>query len=505
MSFQICGTRASRFAPLACLLVLVAGGRPAYAQVSGVVRLLSTASMTVQGEKDTITAGVNWTAGPAATGTITVIDTVQCSGASDPTVATLGTITLGSATSASPGAGTLDLFSFPCTGQNLLVASYGGDANYSPGLSATLVETVLGQFTPTQLSLGSSPNPTDVGQTVVFSVQVTSVPTNGSNPSGTATFSDTSTGHVLGIGIVQTTGSGVHLVTGASMQTSSLAAGAYAVQAVYSGDSIYGPSTSQIVTQVIGPTVTLPSIQTGGVVSASEFGQFTSTAPGAFVEIHGVNLAMLTRSWAASDFQGVNAPTSLEGTSVTIGGQAAYISYISPNQVNAQVPDIQPGPQDVIVTTPAGSSPAYSVTVNAKEPGLLAPASLVVGGMQYAGALFSDGATFALPPGAVPAVASRRAVPGDVLTLYGVGFGPVTPPSPSGQIVQQSNTLVASLVVSFAGVPATMPYSGLAPQSVGLYEFNVVVPNVAASDLVPLTFSLDGVSGTQTLYVAVGN
>jgi len=81
----------------------------------------------------------------------------------------------------------------------------------------------------------------------------------------------------------------------------------------------------------------------------------------------------------------------------------------------------------------------------------------------------------------------------------------VTPPSPSGQIVQQSNTLVASLVVSFAGVPATMPYSGLAPQSVGLYEFNVVVPNVAASDLVPLTFSLDGVSGTQTLYVAVGN
>jgi uncharacterized protein (TIGR03437 family) len=479
MSFQICGTRASRFAPLACLLVLVAGGRPAYAQVSGVVRLLSTASMTVQGEKDTITAGVNWTAGPAATGTITVIDTVQCSGASDPTVATLGTITLGSATSASPGAGTLDLFSFPCTGQNLLVASYGGDANYSPGLSATLVETVLGQFTPTQLSLGSSPNPTDVGQTVVFSVQVTSVPTNGSNPSGTATFSDTSTGHVLGIGIVQTTGSGVHLVTGASMQTSSLAAGAYAV--------------------------TLPSIQTGGVVSASEFGQFTSTAPGAFVEIHGVNLAMLTRSWAASDFQGVNAPTSLEGTSVTIGGQPAYISYISPNQVNAQAPDIPPGPQDVVVTTPAGSSAAYTVTVNPTEPGLLAPSWLVVGGMQYAGALFSDGATFALPPGAVPAVASRRAVPGDVLTLYGVGFGPVTPPSPSGQIVQQSNTLVASLVVSFAGVPATMPYSGLAPQSVGLYEFNVVVPNVAASDLVPLTFSLDGVSGTQTLYVAVGN
>jgi len=139
-----------------------------------------------------------------------------------------------------------------------------------------------------------------------------------------------------------------------------------------------------------------------------------------------------------------------------------------------------------------------------RSRGLLAPASRGGWWKQYAGRVlrWSDPSPSA-GSGSRRRVAARRAR--DVLTLYGVGFGPVTPPSPSGQIVQQSNTLVASLVVSFAGVPATMPYSGLAPQSVGLYEFNVVVPNVAASDLVPLTFSLDGVSGTQTLYVAVGN
>jgi uncharacterized protein (TIGR03437 family) len=48
-------------------------------------------------------------------------------------------------------------------------------------------------------------------------------------------------------------------------------------------------------------------------------------------------------------------------------------------------------------------------------------------------------------------------------------------------------------------------YSGLAPNYIGLYQFNVVVPNVAASDTVPVTFTLGSAASTQTLYVAVGN
>jgi uncharacterized protein (TIGR03437 family) len=48
-------------------------------------------------------------------------------------------------------------------------------------------------------------------------------------------------------------------------------------------------------------------------------------------------------------------------------------------------------------------------------------------------------------------------------------------------------------------------YAGLSPQSVGLYQFNVVVPNLPANDLTPVTFTLNGVAGTQTLYTAIGN
>jgi uncharacterized protein (TIGR03437 family) len=79
------------------------------------------------------------------------------------------------------------------------------------------------------------------------------------------------------------------------------------------------------------------------VVSASAFGEFTSVSPGSWIEIYGSNLAVDSRSWPASDFNGVNAPTSLDGTSVTIGGQAAFVDFISPGQVDALVPcDVPP-------------------------------------------------------------------------------------------------------------------------------------------------------------------
>jgi uncharacterized protein (TIGR03437 family) len=62
-----------------------------------------------------------------------------------------------------------------------------------------------------------------------------------------------------------------------------------------------------------------------------------------------------------------------------------------------------------------------------------------------------------------------------------------------------------NLQVSLGGAPATVSYAGLAPGFVGLYQFNIVVPNVAPSDAVPLTFTLGGFSGSQTLFIAVGN
>lgn len=246
-----------------------------------------------------------------------------------------------------------------------------------------------------------------------------------------------------------------------------------------------------------------PAIAPNGVVSASAFGEFKAAAPGSWIEIYGSNLAAQTLEWSTSDFNGANAPTSLEGTSVLIGGQPAYVSYVSNGQVNAQVPNLPAGPQPLVVSTAAGSNQAYTITINQTEPGLLAPSQFQIGGKQYVGALFPDAVTFVLPSGAAAGVPSRPAKPGDTITIYGVGFGPVAPDTPPGQLVPGVNQLTTPLEIQIGGVAAPLEYSGLAPDEVGLYQFNVTVPNVASGDAIPLTFTLGGVSSSQTLYIAI--
>ncbi len=107
---------------------------------------------------------------------------------------------------------------------------------------------------------------------------------------------------------------------------------------VYIGD--FGNNRVRLLTQALAANT--PVVSNGGVVSASAFGEFTSLAPGTWIEIYGANLATTAREWGSADFNGNNAPTALSGTSVTINGQPAFVSFISPQQVNVQVPSTLP-------------------------------------------------------------------------------------------------------------------------------------------------------------------
>ncbi len=247
-----------------------------------------------------------------------------------------------------------------------------------------------------------------------------------------------------------------------------------------------------------------PAITPNQVISAGSFGAFPAIAPATWVEIYGANLAT-TRSqiWSGADFTGNMAPSALGGTTVTVAGKRAYINFVSPAQVNIQVPsDVPTGSQPLVVTTAGGSSAAYSITVNATQPGLLAPPAFRINGSQHVVALLSNTLTYVLPA-TIAGISTARAKPGDTLTLYGIGFGPVTPSIPAGQIAEQTNALQSALQITFAGVPATPTYAGLSPGFVGLYQINVVVPPVAASDTVPVAFRLAGAAGSQNLVIAV--
>jgi uncharacterized protein (TIGR03437 family) len=262
-----------------------------------------------------------------------------------------------------------------------------------------------------------------------------------------------------------------------------------------------------------------PAIRTSnGVISASDFGALAAVAPGSWIEIYGTNLASTTRQWGASDFSGTNnidAPTSLSNTTVSIGGQSAFVEFISPTQVNAQVPGtVGLGSQPVIVGTPSGNSAAYNVTVNLEQPALFAPADFKILGVPYVGALFPDLTTYVVPPGSFAGINSRAAKPGDTIVFFGIGFGPV-PGNPPGQVPQAVNGLSLPIQPKFYfnGVQAQVSYAGLAPGFIGEYQFNVIVPSltvpVGTPTAVALTFTVNvngsNVAGTQTLYTSVEN
>ncbi len=267
------------------------------------------------------------------------------------------------------------------------------------------------------------------------------------------------------------------------------------------GDYIYTTKAT------ISPAVAQqrPSVQSDSAVVAQGFGGGRNIAPGTWIEIYGQTLSNITREWAGGDFNGSNAPTTLETVKVSVAGRDAFVRFVSPGQVNVQVPDgIGAGPVNVVVTNSAGSSSNIQMTAVSRGPQVLAPANFRVGGRQLVAALFTDNATFVGRAGEISGVTTRPARAGETIILYGIGFGATTPANPAGVIAPAGALLPTNTTVLFGSAPATLSYRGLAPGFVGLYQLNVVVPTVAAGD-VRLAITVDGVPMTQEVFTVVGN
>lgn len=260
--------------------------------------------------------------------------------------------------------------------------------------------------------------------------------------------------------------------------------------------------------------VTITSID-----SASAYGGYSYFASGSWLEIKGTNLAdpndpqlnnsTHSRQWSSSDFIGNNAPTALDGVSVSINGKPAFVSYISPTQINVQAPEDSTIGNVAITATncKATSSPAM-FSRRALAPGLLAPSNYSSGGKQYLVATFQSDGAYVLNTslGASFGLNSRPAKPGDVIVAYGIGFGDVLPSVLPGTIVQQENAVSNFVNFSFdtAAAAANTIYSGLAGSFVGLYEFYIVVPGLSNGDH-QLIVTQNGIALPQTFYLTVQN
>ena len=263
-------------------------------------------------------------------------------------------------------------------------------------------------------------------------------------------------------------------------------------------------------------TNTTPPVITS-VDSASSYGGYSYFASGSWLEIKGANLADPTDprlaaanpgQWTSSDFNGVNAPTSLDGISVSVNGKPAYVWYLSPAQLNVQAPENSAtGNIAITVTNCKAISQPFTFARKALAPGMLAPSNYTAGGTPYMVATFvSDGAyVLNTSTGVAFDLNSRPAKPGDLIVAYGIGFGDVTPSILPGVIVQQSNSLINPVTISFGSTNATLSYSGLAGSFVGLYEFYITVPSGLANGDYQINVSQNGTTVPQTMYLTVQN
>jgi len=237
---------------------------------------------------------------------------------------------------------------------------------------------------------------------------------------------------------------------------------------------------------VIGPIGSASPPTTAGVFPVGS--SVATIEPGEWVSIYGANLASSTVTWNG-DF-----PTSLGGTSVTIDGKAAYLWFVSPGQINLQVPnDTATGPVSVVVTTASGTATS-TVTL-----GPFAPAFLLLDSKHVAGIILRSngsgaygGGTYDIlgPTGNSLGYATVAAAAGDIIELYAGGLGPTNPPVPAGQAFSGAAPAVDPVTVLINDMGMTPAFAGLV--GAGLYQVNLVVPAGLGTGDVPLIATVGG-------------
>jgi uncharacterized protein (TIGR03437 family) len=279
---------------------------------------------------------------------------------------------------------------------------------------------------------------------------------------------------------------------------------------VYTASYVLTPFIPFSCTNTTQPVITF-------VDSASGYGGYPYFASGSWLEIKGANLAdpadprlssASPGQWTSADFNGVNAPTALDGVSVSIAGKPAYVWYLSPGQLNVQAPeDSASGSIAITVTNCKATSSAFTFARQALAPGLLAPSNYTANGTQYMVATFNSDGAYVLntSTGASFGLNSRPAKPGDLIVAYGIGFGDVTPTILPGVIVGQSNALVNPVTISFGSTNAALVYAGLAGNFVGLYEFYITVPSTLANGDYQINVKQNGIAVPQTMFLTVHN
>ena len=218
----------------------------------------------------------------------------------------------------------------------------------------------------------------------------------------------------------------------------------------------------------------VPAYNAGSIVNSAT-NLSGPLAPNTIASLYGQELAFATRAVSAGDLTSGSLPTVLPGTGVivSIGGNAARLYYVSPTQINFLVPaDLRPGKTLFQLRVESKNGPEIELQIADAAPGFyqLGPSTPV--------ATLADGTLV---------TKDNPASPGDVVILYGTGFGQTTPPTPPGLLVVNPAQIVRpqDAEVRLAGAPLTRDrifYVGVTPGFAGLYQVNLRIPEDSPGD-----------------------
>jgi len=277
-----------------------------------------------------------------------------------------------------------------------------------------------------------------------------------------------------------------------SVNPANMPAGTYTGSVLITAAGASGSPASVTVTLVV--TGTQPAGSVTALVNGASFQP--GFAPATWITIFGTNLSESTQTWQADDFVNGLLPTSLQGVSVTIDGLPAYVEYISPTQINVLAPDdTKVGAVQVQVTTAQQKS--NILTVQKQQ---FAPAFFTIDGGAYVAASHTN-YTLVGKPGVLPGVVTQPAAPGEIIQMYGTGFGLTSPPLPTSQLVSKAAVLANPVQITIGGVTASVEYAGLV--EAGLYQLNVTVPASLQSGDAAVVATIGGVKTQAGVAITV--
>ncbi|HLI83588.1 MAG TPA: protease pro-enzyme activation domain-containing protein [Bryobacteraceae bacterium] len=217
-----------------------------------------------------------------------------------------------------------------------------------------------------------------------------------------------------------------------------------------------------------GGQITPASPSIAAIVNAASYKQ--AIAPGELISIFGSQLAP-----GAQSASNVPLPISMQGVTASVNNVPAYLLYVSPNQINLQVPYETPAGNATVTISNNGHTASAPFTVAAAAPGIFVDAS----------------------DAPVPNATADR---GQTVTLFITGAGAVMPAVADGA-APAAGTPIANLpapaqpvTVTIGGVNAPTTFVGIPMALVGVVQVNYTVPANVPTGQQPVVVTVGGVA-----------